>query len=100
MYFRKTPALRPSFQTETNAMQTHSATPSESKRSTTFVTDCEIDAFLSAAVCEAEHAAEDCRGLSRRAPAPFDSLEEWYAFDAALERRLAAGGERRAQNAA
>ena len=81
-------------------MQTHSATPSESKRSTTFTTDCEIDAFLSAAVLRAENAAEECAGLCRCAPAPFDTLEEWYAFDAALERSLASGGARSARNAA
>ena len=65
------------------------------------ITDSQISAFLAEAVDRAESAAAQYTGgLRRCAPEPFDSNEEWYAFDAALEKRLTSRGTRSGRNAA
>jgi hypothetical protein len=65
------------------------------------ITDSEISAFLAESVDRAESAAAQYTGgLRRCTPEPFDSHEEWYAFAAALEKRLTSGGTRSGRNAA
>lgn len=60
-----------------------------------FITDNELHRILAAAVVLAENAAQECTRHSECAPPPFDSFEEWYAFEAALERWLACHPTRR-----
>jgi hypothetical protein len=81
-------------------MQTHPPFPPKNERKTAFITDSGVDAFLSASIGLAEDAAQSFADTCQRTPTPFDSIEEWHAFDAALERRLAISGTCRVPNAA
>ncbi len=65
---------------EQNTTITH-----RSQRDTKLITDSEIDQILAAAIGLAERTAHECTRHSECAPPPFESFEEWYAFDAALE---------------
>ncbi len=81
-------------------MEQNTTTTHSSQRSTKIITDSELDRILAAAVVLAENAAQECTRHSAFAPPPFDSFEEWYAFDATLERWLASHKARRIRSAA
>ena len=62
------------------------------KKQTKASIPADVEQFLADAVSKAQRAADEAvaRSKSKRQsrPFPFDSVEEWHAFDAVLERWL------------
>ena len=81
-------------------MEKNTTTKHRSQGNTKLITDSEIDQILAAAIGFAERTAHECTRHSECAPPPFDSFEEWYAFDAALESWMASRTARRIHSAA
>ena len=87
-------------QIEANTMEQNTTITHRSQRGTKLITDSEIDQILAAAIGLAERTAHECTRHSECAPPPFDSFEEWYAFDAALESWMASRTVHRIHSAA